>query len=279
MEKLQKALSKARQDRAAQGAAPRRAAPDTPAASAAARAPAPSATDAAWAGLAPIELDDAHLTENMVMTYSARPDANPFDVLRTKIFLAMRENGWKRLAVTSPDVGCGKTTIACNLAVGFARQREVRAMLFDTDLRRPNISKVLGCTPEHDLPQMLSGEVSPQEQFLRLRDNVALSLTRSPVEDPSQVLLANSTARSLSEVETLFDPDIMIFDLPPMLVTDDARAVLKNVDCALIVVRSEKTRMARLDQCEREIAEYTNVLGVALNDCRNVSREDSHYGY
>jgi Mrp family chromosome partitioning ATPase len=69
----------------------------------------------------------------------------------------------------------------------------------------------------------------------------------------------------------------MIFDLPPVLVSDDTRAFLKDVDCALIVARAGATSAAQIDTCEREVAEQTNVLGVVLNQCRHI--EDTDYGY
>jgi protein-tyrosine kinase len=68
----------------------------------------------------------------------------------------------------------------------------------------------------------------------------------------------------------------MIFDLPPLLVGDDTRSVLKDVDCALLVARSDVTTVAQIDTCEREIAEHTNMLGVVLNQCRD---PDDDFGY
>jgi len=49
------------------------------------------------------------------------------------------------------------------------------------------------------------------------------------------------------------------------LVNDETRAFLRNVDCALIVIRASVTRYAQFDICEQEIAEQTNVLGTVLN--------------
>lgn len=277
MEKLQKALDKARQERVGKTSVRGRAV-------ASARIhPGESAprntTDELWAGLPVFEPDIEHLERNRIMAYTAKPDATVFDILRTKIFLTMRQNGWTRVAVTSPDTACGKTTISCNLAAGFTRQKEVRTILLDMDLRRPGADKALGCRPEHDLREVLLGQVAPHDQMLRLCDNVALALSRTPVQDPTQLLLSETTTQALDGLQRLFAPDIMIFDLSPMLVTDDARTVLKNVDCALIVARSESTSIARLDVCEREVAEHTNVLGVVLNDCRNITKEDSHSSY
>lgn len=274
MEKLQKALSKARRER---GQAASTAKP-APAESTPSVRPTPPASGSIWEALAPYDPDPAVLQANRVITLNAQTEANPFDVLRTKIFLLMQQNGWTRLAITSPGKSCGKTTTACNLAVGFSRQREVKSMLFDTDLRRPSVSKMLGFTPEHDVKALLTGEVTAQEQMVRLRNNVALSMAKRPVSDPTQLLLSAQTASAFDDLQAAFSPDIMMFDLPPMLVTDDARAVLQNVDCALIVARAEQTKMSQLDVCEREVGELTNVLGVVLNNCRHMNTDDEYYG-
>ena len=49
----------------------------------------------------------------------------------------MSMQGWKRLAVTSPGPGCGKSTVTMNLAFALARQPDIRTLVIDLDLRRP----------------------------------------------------------------------------------------------------------------------------------------------
>lgn len=284
MEKLQKALKKARETREGQAAvspAAIRQPADTrgrgmAAGSGANRVP---VFPPVWDTMAAYEPDPTVLIKNRVMTLNAQAVPNPFDILRTKIFLLMRENGWKRIAITSPTKSCGKTTTACNLAVGFSRQREIKSMLFDFDLRRPSVAKLLGRKPDHSIIDLLTGKVTPAEQMLRLRSNVALSMARGPVSDPTQILLSKTTTELFHGIQDEYDPDVMLFDLPPMLVTDDARAFLKNVDCALIVARAEQTKMSQLDICEREVSEHTNVLGVVLNNCRHLAEEEYYSDY
>lgn len=232
----------------------------------------------AWDLLTPFEPNPDWLLKNRIMTLNPQASANPFDILRTKVYLMMQENGWSRLAVTSPNKSCGKTTTACNLAVGFSRQRELNTMLFDMDLRRPNVATLMGQKPSHGIRDVLNGDISAQDQMLRLRSNVALSMARGPMSDPTQVMLAATTSQLFDDIQEQFSPDVMIFDLPPMLVTDDARAFLKNVDCALIVARADQTRLGQLDTCEREVSEHTNVLGVVLNNCRHAVDDEEYYG-
>jgi len=272
MEKLQAALEKAREARTVKAPAVRVA----PRERIAAASPTAAETDQLWAALAPFDLDEAHLVQHMVVSRVAGEAATPFDILRTKALLQMRQNGWKRLAITSPMPKSGKTTMACNLALGLGRQRGLRSILFDLDLRDPSVHKFFETSPPHSIGKLLTGEVSFAEQGLRYGDNVAVSMAQHPEDDPTRLLLAEETAEVLNAVEATYEPDLMIFDLPSVLVNDDTRAFLKNVDCALIVIRAEKTRFGQFDTCEREITEHTNVLGVVLNAYRyyNTNKSD-----
>jgi Mrp family chromosome partitioning ATPase len=264
MEKLQAALEKARSRRSTQA--------QTATAGAAARAVGGTTrqggTARLWSDLPQIELSGAALQHHNVVTQQASQTATPFDILRTKILLQMRQNGWKSLAITSPMPQSGKTTMACNLALGLGRQGELRTMLFDLDLNDPSVAKFLGHTPQAHISDMLAGKVSFADQAVRIGESVAVSMANRTEPDPTRVLLAEQTRETLDAVRAAYAPDVMIFDMPSILVGDNTRAFLKNVDCALIVARANNTKYGHFDACEREIAEHTNVLGVVLNAFR-----------
>jgi Mrp family chromosome partitioning ATPase len=278
MEKLQKALQKARDQRAA-GAEP------------AIRSPAVSGIaaptvgdvegvddfDSVWNKLKSTELDHKLLNRNLLVTLDANQKATPFDILRTKAQILMQKNGWSRLGITSPTAACGKTTTALNVGLGFTRQSDLRVILIEFDLRRPNIARALGHSPEKDITEMLCGDVPFAEQAVRVRDNLAISMARHSISDPTSVMTSKKTHATLADIERRYAPDLMIFDLPPVLFSDDTRAFLKELDCALIIAKSEATSVAQIDACEREVAEHTNVLGVVLNQCRHTA--DTDYGY
>ena len=261
MEKLQAALEKARHSRGGNAAS-------LDVRSASSARPDSAKYDALWNGLPSIPLSDPALIDNRVVTREANKNATPFDVMRTKILLQMRQNGWKRLAITSPMPNCGKTTMACNLALGLGRQNGLRAMLFDLDLKSPSLSTVLDYTPTHSISDVLTGDVPFADQAVRIGGNVAVSMANKEENDPTRILLSPHTEETLDRIQATYAPDIVIFDLPSVLVGDDTRAFLKNVDCALIIARANVTRYGHFDACEREIAEHTNVLGVVLNAFR-----------
>lgn len=267
MEKLQAALDKARKSRSE-----RVAASEAELAKPTSRGKAPSSLAARWQSLTPFDADDKALVRHRVVTRSARKEATPFDILRTKALLHMRQNGWKRLAITSPMPQSGKTTTACNLALGLGRQRDLRSILFDLDLRDPSVHEFFETQAPYGISEMLTGNVPFSEQALRHGDNVAVSMSQSDEADPTRILLAEETAEKLTAIQENYQPDVMIFDLPSVLVNDDSRAFLKNADCALIVVRADTTTYGQFEACQREVAEHTNVLGVVLNAYRHDKR-------
>lgn len=72
------------------------------------------------------------------------------------------------------------------------------------------------------------------------------------------------------------NPDVVLFDMPPMLSNDDVVAFLPNVDCVILIAASEQSTLAEVDICEQELSDRTNVLGVVLNKCRFTPEK---YGY
>jgi len=84
MEKLQKALSKARQERDGQVVAPEavQARPNLRVRSRVHDVPVVPAPPK-WAEMRSFEPDLAHLKRNRILTLNAEPESNPFDILRT----------------------------------------------------------------------------------------------------------------------------------------------------------------------------------------------------
>lgn len=274
MEKIQQALAKARAERGGVSeplvqrpiGQPPAAVPQT-------------TTDrnpAAWAQLTPWQADPETLRRARVMTLSGGVDASAFDVMRTKTLQTMRANNWSRLAITSPSPGCGKSTLALNLAFSLSRQADLSSMVIELDLRRPSLSRTLGVSVETSVSQVLDGSVRFADQAICHGGNLAFSLCNSPVRNAADILHNPATITALADIERDYRPDTMIFDMPPMLVSDDMMAFAGQVDCVLLVAAAETTTIKEIDTCERELASLTNFMGVLLNKCRYMGKD---YGY
>lgn len=271
MERLEAALEKAREQRQTVKPAESVAVLTNPIKNPIKREPADP-----WKLLGDIKLSARVARNNRITTLTNNALSGSYDMLRSRTIRIMKENKWSRLAITSPNTACGKTTVTANLAISMARQSDLRILVFDMDMRRPALNKIFAHKDRQSLHEVLNGNVEPREQLLRFGDNLAFAFNYKPAMKPAELLQSNRTTARLAEIQDEFLPDLMIFDMPPMLGNDDNVGFLKNVDCALLVGAAEETSVPQLDVCEKELAELTNVLGVVLNKCRYM---DAGAGY
>lgn len=274
MEKIQSAIAKARATRAgvqSTGVA-------APAAAERTEAPVlPVAISTRWAAMPEFDPDPAQLARNHIVAGTRGREATPFDLMRTRLLQQMRANDWHRVAITSPGPGCGKSTIALNLAMGLARQPELRIVLAEMDMRRPSLQRMLGLRGTQDFARVLEGLSPLSAQAVRIGENLAISTCHAPHRHSAELLHSPTVAEALDRIEEEYDPSISIFDLPPMFSSDDVMAVVGKMDCVLVIAAAESTRIKEIDRCERELAGQTNVLGVVLNKCRYVDEESYNY--
>jgi protein-tyrosine kinase len=267
MERLEAALAKAREMRQTTI----RTGADLPS-GAAAR---PEQTSA-WSTLTEFTLDPERAQRYRISALSGGKDAGPYDILRGRALRQMKEKGWRRLAITSPDAGCGKTTIAMNLAFSMARQKDLRVMLVDLDLRRPAVHKALGQSVKSSFWEVLGRTAAFEDCAMRYDSNLIVAMNNQPALQPAELLQSAQTIAVLQEIEARWRPDVVIFDLSPLLAGDDNLGFLGNCDSALLIAASESTTMNNIDTSEKELASLTHVMGVVLNKCRYV---DESVGY
>lgn len=299
MERLQSAIAKARATRAERGNAPpsspfstpspahpraRHADPDQPIPPIAPDPTDEPAVEEAWNALPRFSPAAKVLTSHRIVTTQKGTGhkgvgAIEFDKLRTRIVQQMQARGWTRLAITSPGAGCGKSTIALNLGYSLTRQAFTRIVICEMDLRRPSLAQLIGAPRKHDFIRVLNDRASFSDHAVRLRDNFAIAMAQGPVPDSAELLQTNRTGEIIADIQARYEPSMMMFDMPPFQVSDDVISFVDKVDCVLIVAAAEATTVAQVDQCERELAERTNVLGVVLNKCRFVPPEDSYDYY
>jgi protein-tyrosine kinase len=274
MERIQSAIQKARTARAGRVGANPDAIPTI-----AAPQPVPgSATNAAWEKLEAIQIDRQHLARGRIVTLESGSVATPFDVMRTRLIKQMRANGWRRLSITSPGPTCGKTTTCLNLAFSLARQLDLRTMVIEVDLRKPSMARMLGLSQRHSFADVLAGRAAAEDNLVRYGTNLAFGTNRGSTHNSAELLQSGAIVDVLVKLEETYAPDLIIFDLPPMQVGDDAIAFLERTDCALLIAAAGTTTIAQVDHSERDISAHTNVLGVILNKCRYLDRDEA-YGY
>ena len=263
MERIQSALAKARsaRDRKLQTTRP--------------NAATGGAETGPWPQLAEVALDQKVLARNLIVAQNPGQSASSFDVMRTNLLRALRANGWTRVAITSPTPSCGKSTVVLNLAFSLARLTDKKVLVIELDLRHPSLIGMLGMSPDQHFAATLGEGRLDFGQIRRVGSNLAFALNSKALESPAELLSAPRTADLIDEVEARLNPDVILFDMSPMLVSDDALAFLDQVDCALMVAAAEETTVAEIEKCGQDLGKRTQVLGVVLNKCRYMEEETS----
>lgn len=233
----------------------------------------PTAPDPYWSALPMMSVEPGLLERNLVITAKRTDPAHgAFDVLRTRLVQALAEKGWNRVAITSPTAGCGKSFTAINLAVTLSRYDQCRTVLMDLDLHKPSLSRYLGAENPGSSGDYLRGLTPAQDYFTRLRSdrlnigsNLAIGLNGRVEEYAAELFQQPSTTDVLAQMEEQFQPEVVLFDLPPALAQDDVIAFRPHFDCLLMVVGGGMTTAEEVREAQRRIGEDKPVLGIVLN--------------
>ena len=227
-----------------------------------------------------VSLNQDLLAKNRIIAFNKNNHLSlGFDILRTQIIKKMLKNGWRTIAITSPIPACGKTMVSINLAMSIAHHTDRTAMLVDFDLRRPTVSKYLGLPSGPTLNEVLSGEASIAESLVNPGlDRFVILPTAIPVTNSSEVLSSQKVANLITEFRERYAERIVIFDMPPLLGTDDAMIMLSQVDCVLVVVGNGMVSKTALTESMRYV-DSNKLLGTVLNKAKITQSQKGYYGY
>ncbi|MEP5171141.1 MAG: CpsD/CapB family tyrosine-protein kinase [Shimia thalassica] len=224
-----------------------------------------------WRYLQRVPFDLDVLDQNRIVTAKRKHAANrSFDMLRTRLLQTMKEQDWKRVAITSPTNNCGKTFVTANLAVSLSRLEEVFTMVVDLNLRNPGLADAFGIKPLESMQSYLEGRIDPQDFYLAHGRNLGLGLGSAPAENASELFQSTMTMDVLDEMEDLFCPNIVLFDLPPALDHDDLLAFLPKVDAVLLVVGGGVSTTDEIERVEALIAGIKPLAGIVMNKSEGV---------
>ena len=228
-----------------------------------------------------VAIDRRHLQAMRIIAYDpAEVRSNHFDMLRTQVLQRMEAASYQTIAVTSPRVGCGKSITAINLALSMARQSEQSVLLVDLDLRKPQIARYLGLSPDAGIHDVIAGKCVVSEALVTpdlCGHRLAVLACPNPVANPTEHLVSSAMKTALTGLKKGPGYKIIIFDLPPMLSSDDFLAFLPQVDCALLVASSGESTVHDIAECERLI-DPEKFLGCVLNKVTEVETAYYHYG-
>ena len=206
------------------------------------------------------------------------PISEAYRTLRTNYQFATIKEQPRTLMVTSAVPGEGKTTTAANMAVTMA-DRGMRVLIVDTDLRRPNVHRVLRMERGPGLADVLREGLDPKSVIrpTRIENLWIISSGRVP-PNPSELLGSARMAELMQQLGAEFD--LVICDAPSVLVVTDPVLLATHVETCIMVVSTNNARRETVVRAKKLLeTANVNVVGVVVNGLETTRRHYYYYYY
>jgi protein-tyrosine kinase len=212
----------------------------------------------------------------IVTLHNYNAESEAFRMLRTKILKQLRDNNWNSFAITAPTQEAGKTTVAVNLAIAMAMDVNQSVLLVDLDLRHPKVHWYFGLENEVGLRDYFLSDMPLSDILINPGiDRLTILPGRGQAIGSSEILSGPRMKTLMNEINSRNQSKIIIFDLPPVLATDDVLSTVDCYDAILLVVEEGKTQPDEIKKTV-QLLSGKNLLGTVLNKSQNPPEHKSY---
>lgn len=198
-----------------------------------------------------------------------------YKALRTNIVFSLPFDECKKIAVTSALAGEGKSTNCLNLAISFG-EMGAKTLIIDADLRRPNISRLLGQKASPGLSNVLVG-LTNAEGVINSTEypNLDAVFSGDIPPNPTELLISEKMSETIEKLALKYD--YIFIDCPPVNVVTDASIISKYVSGVILVVRQGDTTKDDVLEAKKQLDfSGAKLIGTILNDASDINAK---YGY
>jgi protein-tyrosine kinase len=183
------------------------------------------------------------------------------------------------ILVTSARPGEGKTFVSLNLALAFASERDVKALLVDVDTHHSTLRSILGIPGEAGIVDVIAGDVDLAKVLVRTSNPNLLVLPagRGGPHVP-ELFSSNQMGALMADLTRRFPDRFVILDTPPCMASSDAATLAPLVGQIVFVVEAHRTQqdeieagLTMLGSCPR--------ISLLLNKGEMASAPFGSYGY
>ncbi|WP_458411737.1 CpsD/CapB family tyrosine-protein kinase [Schinkia sp. CFF1] len=203
------------------------------------------------------------------------PISEQYRTIRTNIQFSSVDQNLKKIVVTSPGPGEGKSTTVANLAVVFAQQ-DKKVLLIDADLRKPTVHYTFHVDNIIGITNVLTGQ-SELNRAIKASEVENLDILPSGPIPPNPAEMLGSTAMKTLLENVADEYDMILIDSPPVLAVTDAHVLSNLADGVILVTKSGQTEYEMAIK-SRDLLKNSKakLLGVVLN---HKELKQSHYYY
>lgn len=182
--------------------------------------------------------------------------------------------------VTSARPGEGKTFTALNLALAFASERSVKALLVDVDTQHSTIPQILGIGGERGIVDVLAGNLELPEVLIQtnIPNLMILPAGRGGPHVP-ELLSSPEMGALLDEMTQRLPDHYLIIDTPPCMASSDAAALAPLVGQIVFVIEANNTQQGEIEAALGTLSTCPRI-SLLLNKSDSLATEHfGSYGY
>ncbi|PKB78126.1 MAG: hypothetical protein BZY88_19825 [SAR202 cluster bacterium Io17-Chloro-G9] len=196
---------------------------------------------------------------------SSSGEAEAIRQVATNIEFGARGKRINSLAIASPDLGEGRSSLIANLGFALSSSQE-KVVLVDADLRRPSLHTYFKLENHAGLSDFLSDPEIDVEEVVRdtVYSGVKVITSGQPAADPVALLKSPRMGALLRRLES--DYHMVLVDTPPMVSLADGAVVAAQVGGAVMVVNKSTTRLDAVGLALGNLEKAgANILGFIWN--------------
>ena len=184
------------------------------------------------------------------------------------------------LLVASALRGEGKSFTSLNLALAITIEPELQVLLVDGDAPKQGLTTGFGLEDRLGLLDVAADEtIDPAHCIFETSQDGLYVMPAGQCRSNSPELLGSSRMHKLlTEVARTSGPCVIIIDSPPVLLANEARALLSLSDYTMFVVHSGETNVNVVESALESIGGTENVY-MLLNQSGSVISSEQIYGY